>query len=127
LHCNLPRFQKTDGGFRFNPLRGGMLFQSDFINMWLIVRCNKSHKILPCFIIMDDLAILIGKRIKTLRNDLSLSQETLANIAEIDRTYMTDIENGKRNVSVNILYKIATVLNVTLEEFFKKKAFQDEK
>jgi transcriptional regulator with XRE-family HTH domain len=39
-----------------------------------------------------------GQRVKELRLAKELSQEKLANIAEIDRTYMTSQENGRRNV-----------------------------
>lgn len=45
----------------------------------------------------------IGDRIRDLRKEKNISQEALANIAEVDRTYMTVVETGKRNVTVKIL------------------------
>ena len=53
-----------------------------------------------------DIKILVGKRVKTLRNKLGLSQEELADIVELDRTYITSVECGKRNISiVEVPYK----------------------
>jgi len=65
----------------------------------------------------------IGSRIKELRLDRKLSQEALANIAEIDRTYMTSVENGRRNISVVTLEKILLALNVSYKEFFNSEVF----
>jgi transcriptional regulator with XRE-family HTH domain len=65
-----------------------------------------------------DIKITVGKRIKYLRNQIGLSQEELADIAELDRTYITSVECGKRNISIVNIEKLATALNVTLKEFF---------
>ena len=48
---------------------------------------------------------LFGIRVREQRIALNLSQEKLANIADIDRTYLPDIENGKRNVSLAVAEK----------------------
>ena len=56
----------------------------------------------------------IGKAIVRLRSSKGVSQEKMALEANIDRRYMSDIENGKRNVSIQILYRIANVFNMTL-------------
>lgn len=80
---------------------------------------NKSHK---NKINMEekDMAIKedVGNRIRELRNDRGISQETLAHEAGLDRTYITSVERGKRNISVINLEKIANALNVNLSEFF---------
>ena len=39
-----------------------------------------------------DVKILVGKRVKELRNKLGISQEELADLAELDRTYITSVE-----------------------------------
>lgn len=65
-----------------------------------------------------DIKITVGKRIKELRNNLGISQEELANIAELDRTYITSVEGGKRNISIVNIEKLAKALNITLSEFF---------
>ena len=65
-----------------------------------------------------DIKIAVGKRIKELRNKLGVSQEELADIAELDRTYITSVECGKRNISIVNVEKLANALNVSLSEFF---------
>ena len=65
-----------------------------------------------------DIKQAVGKRIKELRNKLGVSQEELASIVELDRTYITSVECGKRNISIVNIEKLATALNVSLAEFF---------
>lgn len=65
-----------------------------------------------------DIKIAVGKRVKELRNKLGISQEELADIAELDRTYITSVECGKRNISIVNVEKLANALNVSLSEFF---------
>jgi len=65
-----------------------------------------------------DIKIAVGKRIKELRNKLGISQEELADIAELDRTYITSVECGKRNISIVNVEKLANALKVNLKEFF---------
>lgn len=71
-----------------------------------------------------DIKIKVGQRIKELRKTILLSQESLANKADIDRTYVTDVENGRRNVSVEILDRLINALDVTVSEFFNAKEFK---
>ena len=65
-----------------------------------------------------DIKILVGKRVKELRNKLGLSQEELADYAELDRTYITSVERGRRNISIVNIEKLASALKVSLKEFF---------
>lgn len=60
----------------------------------------------------------VGKRIRYLRNQIGLSQEELADKAEIDRTYITSVECGKRNISIVNIEKIAKALDVSLAVLF---------
>lgn len=61
----------------------------------------------------------VGSRIKELRRALGLSQEKLALKAEVDRTYLAGVEQGKRNPSIKNLEKILKALEVSFGEFFK--------
>ena len=61
-----------------------------------------------------------GERLRELRKEKGISQETLAHKAEIDRTYMTSVENGRRNISIKNIEKILDALGVSFNEFFKK-------
>lgn len=60
----------------------------------------------------------VGLRIKELRIKLGISQEELAARANLDRTYITSVERGKRNISIGTLEKIVLQLNCTMHEFF---------
>jgi len=71
-----------------------------------------------------DIKLKVGQRIKELRKNLKLSQEALANNAEVDRTYMTDVENGRRNISVEVLERIIMALKVSYSEFFNSREFK---
>ncbi len=63
-----------------------------------------------------DINEVFGKKVLERRQSLKISQETLANMADIDRTYLPDIEKGKRNVSLRVADKIAKALNVSLKD-----------
>lgn len=62
---------------------------------------------------------IIGHRIRELRSEMGLSQEKLALKADLDRTYLAGVENGKRNLSVKSLEKIVNALDVSFHEFFR--------
>lgn len=65
-----------------------------------------------------DIKKKIGKKLKKLRLERGHSQEALANIAELDRTYIPGIEKGERNVSVTVLEKLAKALKISIKDFF---------
>ena len=59
-----------------------------------------------------------GRRVRALRKSKGLSQEALANICNLDRTYIGGIERGERNVSLINIGKIAEGLGVPIRELF---------
>jgi transcriptional regulator with XRE-family HTH domain len=61
----------------------------------------------------------IGKKIRSLRQKQNLTQEKLADLCFLDRTYIGGIERGERNFSLINLFKIANSLNVKPEEIVK--------
>ena len=63
-----------------------------------------------------DINLIFGANVKEHRLAQKLSQEKLANMAEIDRTYLPEIEQGKRNISLVIAKRIANALNVKLTD-----------
>ena len=65
-----------------------------------------------------DIRLLVGKRVKELRNNMGISQEELADMVCLDRTYITSVERGKRNISIVNVEKLAKALQVSLAEFF---------
>ena len=75
-----------------------------------------------------DIKQKIGFRIKEIRTHLALSQEAVANKAEIARTFMTHVENGRRNVSVETLEKIIIKgLEVSFHKFFESEIFDKKR
>lgn len=66
-----------------------------------------------------DIQKTIGKNIRGLRNVKKISQERLAELSDLDRTYIQSIEKGDRNISVEVLLKLATGLNVQVTEILK--------
>ncbi|MBQ7855121.1 MAG: helix-turn-helix transcriptional regulator [Muribaculaceae bacterium] len=63
-----------------------------------------------------DINHIFGAKVKEQRLSQKLSQEKLANMAEIDRIYLPEIEQGKRNISLSIAKRIANALNVKLTD-----------
>jgi transcriptional regulator with XRE-family HTH domain len=59
----------------------------------------------------------LGSRVKSMRKALGLSQEALALEANIDRTYVSQIERGVANSSLYALHKLSKVLKVTIKDF----------
>jgi transcriptional regulator with XRE-family HTH domain len=66
-----------------------------------------------------EIKVEYGKKVKAIRKEKRISQENLAELADLDRTYVSDIENGKRNVSIETAFKIASALQVPLTKFFE--------
>ena len=61
----------------------------------------------------------IGNRIKELRiNKLKITQEEFAKVLGVDRTYLSRVESGKQNLTLNTLIDICSKLDVSLSEFF---------
>lgn len=62
---------------------------------------------------MVDYRRVLAENVKAARRSLDLSQEALAHEAEIDRTYISGIERGKRNPSLGLIAKLAETLDTT--------------
>lgn len=60
-----------------------------------------------------------GSRVRELRKQANLSQEKFSLLIDMDRTYLASVENGKRNISLENIAKIANGFNITIEELFK--------
>ena len=74
-----------------------------------------------------DIKQILGNRVRELRKKNKLSQEKLAYIAELDRTYINSIENGRRNVSINNIKKIADAFGISMKDFFDSESFADKR
>jgi len=67
---------------------------------------------------MDDLRKKFGQRLKQLRAQKGLTQESLAEKANIHRTYPSKLENGLRGATLDTIERLANVLEVEPHEFF---------
>jgi transcriptional regulator with XRE-family HTH domain len=59
-----------------------------------------------------------GERVRSLRKQKGLSQESLALACDLDRTYIGSVERGERNISLLNISKIAIALGVPAKELF---------
>ena len=71
---------------------------------------------------MENIKQKIGDRIKEVRVEKKLSQEAVAYNSGIERSFMTHIENGRRNVSVETLEKVLTGLEISFSDFFNSSS-----
>jgi len=74
-----------------------------------------------------DIRKKIGNHIKELRQGQDMTQGTLSFRAEIDKTYLSEVENGKRNVSVVNLEKIILALGISIKDFFDNEIFKSKR
>ena len=65
---------------------------------------------------------LIRKNVKKIRNERNLTQQDLADMTDISREYICDIENESRNkhLSISMLGRIADALNIDITNIFKE-------
>ncbi|MBI3408177.1 MAG: helix-turn-helix transcriptional regulator [Planctomycetes bacterium] len=66
-----------------------------------------------------DIRERFGYAVKSRREELGLTQEDLAELAKIHRTYLSDIERGSRNLSLINIERIAHSLRQSISELFK--------
>ncbi|MBS1756689.1 MAG: helix-turn-helix transcriptional regulator [Bacteroidetes bacterium] len=66
-----------------------------------------------------DIRKKFGKKVKELRQAKGLSQEGLAHLAELDRTYIPSIEKGERNVSIEVIQKLSVAFGIKISELLK--------
>ena len=63
--------------------------------------------------------VRLGRRLSDLRDRRGLSQTQLADMAEIGRAHLSQIENGAVAARIDTLYAIANAMELTLEELFR--------
>jgi transcriptional regulator with XRE-family HTH domain len=65
---------------------------------------------------MEDVRANLARNLIAARLKAGISQEDLAGLAEVDRTYVSGIERGKRNPTILVVSKFAKVLGLTTAE-----------
>ena len=74
---------------------------------------------------MNTITQSIGSRIRSYRQKRGLSQEKLAELADLHNTYIGQVERGEKNLTLVSLEKILNALGISFAEFFE--AFESEK
>lgn len=62
----------------------------------------------------------LGETIIKIRKKKGFSQDELALLSDVDRSYLAEVEEGKANPSIKFLYKIARALKVRISELLKE-------
>ncbi|WP_201549579.1 helix-turn-helix domain-containing protein [Psychrobacter sp. Pi2-1] len=63
----------------------------------------------------DERMIAFGKRVREMRKSKGISQERLAEMAGIDRSYMGNIERGEKNITLKKAYEICDALDIEIQ------------
>src|SRR5262245_60209955 len=84
---------------------------------WTYIR---QAPMMPFMAMKTDILTRFGRRVRALRTARGQSQETFADACGIDRTYISGIERGRRNVGLKNIEVIANALGVTLSELFEE-------
>lgn len=67
------------------------------------------------------------KELRNYAKQKKLSQQRFSYEAEIERSYLTHIEKGRKNISIDTLIKITVALGVSLKEFFNDEPFSGKR
>jgi len=73
-----------------------------------------------------DLRAVVGRNIKRLRTERGLQQDALAHDVGIHVTYLSGIENGRRNMTLGVLERVARGLGVSETDLVRRTATADE-
>ena len=68
---------------------------------------------------MNDTPQKLGANIKRIRTKKKMTQGDICRKLDMDRSYMSAIENGKKNVTLAVLEKLAGALDVSVDELLK--------
>jgi transcriptional regulator with XRE-family HTH domain len=63
----------------------------------------------------------VGRNVQRIRREREFTQEDVSHRANVHQTFLSGLENGKRNVSIVVLERIAKALGVDIAAFFEKR------
>jgi transcriptional regulator with XRE-family HTH domain len=66
-----------------------------------------------------DITVRFGHRVRELRHQTGLSQEAFADKCGLDRTYISGIERGRRNVALRSVERVAKALGISMSKLFE--------
>jgi transcriptional regulator with XRE-family HTH domain len=59
-----------------------------------------------------------GDRVRALRTEAGLTQERLAELARLDRSYLANVEGGGRNPTLDVIHRLSIALKVDISDLF---------
>ena len=68
---------------------------------------------------MDKISAQLGQNMKRIRVKKKMSQGDIARALEVDRGYISNIENGKKNPTIATIQKLANALGVSVDKLLK--------
>jgi len=68
---------------------------------------------------MANISSKLGQNMKRIRTKKNMSQGDIARALEVDRGYISNIENGKKNLTLATIQKLANALGVSADELLK--------
>ncbi len=68
---------------------------------------------------MQEISKKLGENLKRIRTKKKLSQGAIARILEVDKGYISNIENGKKNPTLATIERLANAINVSVDELLK--------
>ena len=71
---------------------------------------------------MSDVQVRFGERLRKVRKERGISQERLADLAGLHRTYVSGVERGERNISLLNIERLAVALDVTMSDLMPSAA-----
>jgi len=66
------------------------------------------------------LEVVFGKVLRQIREEKGITQEKLAELAEVDRTYIYRLESGKRSPSIDVVFRLADALKISPGNFLDR-------
>lgn len=67
---------------------------------------------------LEDYLRRMGSRLRDIRKARRVNQKTLAELADLDRAYISGVENGKQNISIGALFRMSQVLEINMADLF---------
>lgn len=64
--------------------------------------------------------VAFGQRVREIRKSRGLSQEGMAALAGVDRSYMGHIERGEKNITLTKIYQISDALGIEVADLFPR-------
>lgn len=69
---------------------------------------------------------ILAENIRAFRKEKNISQEKLAEICKLHRTYVGSVERGERNVTLSTLEAFSTALGVSITQLLAKRSHRDD-